>query len=112
MHFSVNFNTAVDASSPLFPGSDQHARFGELLNKCLQEHEEEVTASGYCCKDLGTHSVQNGAESYLASLVGGPPAAATCICAGWTMGKVRDMLRSVGQSVCGKVTVFASNSLS
>ena len=91
LHFSVNFNTIVDASSHLFPGNDQHARFGKLLNKVLLEHQDKVQASGYCCKDIGTHSVRKGAVSYLASLVSGPPAAATCICAGLTMGRVQDV---------------------
>ena len=91
LHFSCNYNTPVDVSSPLFHGSDQHARFGELLTKCLREHETELHAFGYQFEDLGTHSIRKGAVSYLASLVGGPPAAATCIRAGWTMGKVRDI---------------------
>ena len=81
----------VDVSTPLFHSLDQYARFGELLTKCLREHETELHAFGYQFEDLGTHSIRKGAVSYLASLVGGPPAAATCIRAGWTMGKVRDI---------------------
>ena len=46
---------------------------------------------GYEVNDIGTHSIRKGAVSYLASLPGGPPAASTCIRAGWTMGKVKDI---------------------
>jgi hypothetical protein len=46
---------------------------------------------GYQPGVLGTHSIRKGAVSYLASSPGGPPAASTCIRAGWTMGKVKDI---------------------
>ena len=91
LYFSTSFNAPVDLGSPLFPGSDQHSRFGDLLQKVLGEHEEELQAMGFKKQDIGTHSIRKGAVSYLASLVGGPPAASTCIRAGWTMGKVRDI---------------------
>ena len=41
---------------------------------------------GFEVTDIGTHSIRKVAISYLASLPGGPPIAAVCIRAGWTMG--------------------------
>jgi hypothetical protein len=46
---------------------------------------------GFLPGDIGSHSIRKGAVSYLLSLPGGPPAASTCIRAGWTMGKVKDI---------------------
>ena len=46
---------------------------------------------GFEVADIGSHSIQKGAISYLASLPGGPPIAAVFIQAGWTMGNIRDI---------------------
>ena len=46
---------------------------------------------GFEVTDIGTHSIRKGAISYLASLPGGPPIAAVCLWAGWTMGNIRDI---------------------
>ena len=91
LYFSTCFNTPLVNDSLLFPGNDQYQRFSKMLVRMLNEHEEEVSNLGYRNSDLGTHSIRKGAVSYLASLPGGPPAAAICIRAGWTMGKVRDI---------------------
>ena len=59
---------------------------------------------GFEVADIGTHSIQKGAISYLASLPGGPPIAAVCIQVGWTMGNIRDIymryISSGDQFVC------------
>jgi hypothetical protein len=49
-----------------------------------------VNTLGYHVKDIGTHSIRKGSASLVASLSGDPSAAAICIQAGWTMGKVCD----------------------
>jgi hypothetical protein len=85
------FNTVQNAGGLLFPGGGQDARFSALLAKVIVLKKREVKMMGYNLDDLGTHSIRKGAVSYLASLPGGPPAASTCIRAGWTMGKVRDI---------------------
>ena len=103
LHFSCNFNTPVDISSLLFPGTDQHTWCGKLLIKCLKKHVLENEALGYCVEDLGMHSIWKGAVSYLASLVCGPP---TCIWAGWTMVKVRDVYMQYMASGVGAVSLF------
>ena len=42
-------------------------------------------------KDLGVHSLQKGAASYVSSgSTCGPPQVATNIRAGWTMGQIQD----------------------
>ena len=61
------------------------------MQKVLGEHEDKLKAMRFRKQDIGTHSIQKGMVSYLASLVGGPPAASTCICASWTMGKLWDI---------------------
>jgi hypothetical protein len=65
--------------------------FLHVLGKVLEENAEKVSQMGYSNGDIGTHSICKGAILYLVSLPGGPPAAATCIRAGWTMGKVKDV---------------------
>jgi hypothetical protein len=85
------FNTQQTAGGLLFPGNGQDARFSIILARLLLSKKREVELMGYNVDDLGTHSIRKGAVSYLASLPGGPPAASTCIRAGWTMGKVRDI---------------------
>jgi hypothetical protein len=45
---------------------------------------------GYDISRLGPHSIRKGASSYLVSLPGGPPAAATSLHGGWSMGGVKD----------------------
>ena len=57
----------------------------------LHEYVDEVRLLGFKVTDIGMHSIQKGAISYLASLPGGPPIAAVCIRAGWTMGNIRDI---------------------
>ena len=105
VYFSCCFDTPQEPDGQLFPGSDQHQRFSKMLARCIVDHQEEVLALGFSPKDLGTHSIRKGAISYLASLVGGPPAASICIRAGWTMGKVRDIYMryvSSGDQFCGR----------
>ena len=105
LYFSCCFNTPQEYDSYLFPGSDQNQRFSRILVRCLSEHVDEVTSLGFAVNDVGTHSIRKGAISYLASLVGGPPAAAICLRAGWTMGKVRDIYMryvSSGDQFCGR----------
>ena len=65
---------------------------GNLLKKVLREHKEEVLSMGYDSIDeIGLHSVRKGVSTYLASMPGGPPAAALCLRAGWSMGQVKDI---------------------
>lgn len=91
LYFSSSFNTQQESDFFLFPGNRQNDRFAESLRRCLQQHKREVVEKGFAIADIGTHSIRKGAVSYLASLVGGPPAAAICIRAGWTMGRIRDI---------------------
>jgi hypothetical protein len=105
MYMSCCFNTTQHTDSFLFPGSDQSVRFGKMLSMVMKEHEEAVSLLGYTLKDIGTHSIRKGSVSYLSSLPGGPPPAAICIRAGWTMGKVRDIYMryvTVGDQFCGR----------
>lgn len=91
MYYSSCFNAIQSKDSFLFPGNEQAARFGKILGRVLAENVHTVSQLGYTLRDIGTHSIRKGAVSYLASLPGGPPAAAICIRAGWSMGKVRDI---------------------
>ena len=105
LYFSCCFETQQELDGPLFPGNDQHQRFSKMLARCIVDHQEQVFALGFLPRDLGTHSIRKGAISYLASLVGGPPAASICIRAGWTMGRVRDIYMryvSSGDQFCGR----------
>jgi hypothetical protein len=105
MYFSCCFSTVQHTDSFLFPGNEQPVRFGNVLNKVLKQHEAEVKLLGYLLCNIGTHSIRKGAVSYLSSLPGGPPPAAICIRAGWTMGRVRDIYMryvTTGDQFCGR----------
>jgi hypothetical protein len=103
LYFSCCFNLNQTCLGPLFPGPDQYQHFSNQLCCVLQEHEDEVRLLGYSVCDVGTHSIRKGAITYLSSLPGGPPIAAVCIRAGWTMGNIKDIymhyLTSGGQFV-------------
>ena len=90
-YFSCCLNVRPTADEFLFPGNDQYQRYSKQLYRVLHEHVDEVRLLGFEVADIGTHSIRKGAISYLASLPGGPPIAAVCIRAGWTMGNVRDI---------------------
>jgi hypothetical protein len=85
------FNLQQNFDGFLFPGKLQARRFGKILAAVLAKNEAEVIRLGFTLNDIGTHSIQKGAVSYLSSLPGGPSSAATCIRAGWTMGKIKDV---------------------
>ena len=91
VYLSSCFNTLQSADCYFFPGQDQSKRFGKILGIILKLKVNAVKELGYKIVDLGTHSIRKGAVSYLSSLPGGPPSAAVCIRAGWTMGKVKDI---------------------
>ena len=90
-YFSCCWNVRPTANEFIFPGNDQYQRYSKRLYRVLHEHVDEVRLLGFEVADIGTHSIRKGAISYLASLPGGPPIAAVCIQAGWTMGNVRDI---------------------
>ena len=54
LYFSTSCNTPVDLRSPLFPGSNQHSWFGDLLQKVLGEHKDELEAMRFRKQDIGT----------------------------------------------------------
>jgi hypothetical protein len=91
MYLTCCFNSGQSSEGLLFPGQKQESRFSVMLQKVLEKNWPEVNTLGFHEGDIGTHSIRKGAVSYLASLPGGPPAASTCIRAGWTMGKVKDV---------------------
>ena len=91
LYFACCVNMPQAPNDKLFPGKEQHTRFSNILVRCLTQYSDEVRALGFRPADIGTHSIRKGAVSYLSSMIGGPPAAAICIRAGWTMGRVRDI---------------------
>ena len=94
LYFATNFNTSQRRGMKLFPGraKNQSARVSQLFKKLLMEHEGEVLAMGYdSIHELGLHSIRKGVSTHLASLPGGPPPAALCLRAGWSMGPVKDI---------------------
>lgn len=91
MYLTCCFNSGQISEGLLFPGQKQESRFSVMLQKVIEKNWQTVSILGYHKGDIGTHSIRKGAVSYLASLPGGPPPASTCIRAGWTMGKVKDV---------------------
>lgn len=103
--YFLTFGVPLEATSKLFPGRNQYKRFGRLLKAMLEEHIDEVRAFGFEVSDIGTHSIRKGATTYLSSQPGGPPPAAICIRAGWTLGGVKDVYIKYEQSgdmFCGR----------
>jgi hypothetical protein len=94
LYLATNFNQDQSAGMRLFPGGGESrsARMSDLMQRCLYQHEEEVLAMGYSSiEEIGLHSIRKGVSTYLASLPGGPPPAALCLRAGWSMGQVKDI---------------------
>ena len=90
LYLTCCFYTPQHIGNRPFPGKDQCKRFGTLLGRVLKEHETEVKELGCELSDIGMHSIRKGTSSFPSSLPGGPSAAAICLRAGWTMGKVKD----------------------
>ena len=62
-----------------------------MLSCLIRDHEAEVSVLGVNPKMIVTHSIRKGAVTYMSSLPGGPLISSVCICAGWTMGTVKDV---------------------
>ena len=90
-YFSCCCNLPQNGQSWLFPGWDQYQRFLEMLSHLIQDHETEVSGLGVNPKMIGTHSIRKGAVTHMSSLPGGPSISSVCICAGWTMGTMKDV---------------------
>jgi hypothetical protein len=90
MYLTCCFNSLQNSASPLFPDVCQDTQFLSILSKVLQDNRRAVDRLGFCVGDISTHLIRKVVVTYLASSPGGPPAASTCIPAGWTMGCVKD----------------------
>ena len=67
-YFALFPEVLHDPDGRVYPGADtQNQRFGEILDKILLEHEEEVNALGYKCDEIGVHSIRKGATTYASS---------------------------------------------
>jgi hypothetical protein len=96
----------------LFHGANQYKRFQGLLSRLLRQ-DEVITADmrirGLVPSDLGTHSIRKGSTTHCVNTVDGPPLAAVCNRAGWSMGRVQDIYMRyeaagdyfVGRTACG-----------
>ena len=90
-YFSCCCNLPHNGQSWLFPGRDQYQQFSEMLAHLIRDHKAEVSELGVNPKMIGTHSIRKGAVTYILSIPGGPSILSVCICAGWTMGTVKDV---------------------
>ena len=90
-YFSCCCNLRQNGQSQLFPGWDQYQWFLDMLSHLIRDHEAEVSELGLNSKMIGTHSIRQGAVTYMSSLPGGPSISSVCIHAGWTMGTVKDV---------------------
>jgi hypothetical protein len=89
--YLLTFNARPFPEGRVFPGNRQYKRFGDLLRIVLRDNADAVCRCGHEPKDIGVHSIRKGAATYCSSQPGGPPAAAICVRAGWTMGNVQDI---------------------
>ena len=108
LYLATSFGEEQRRGMKLFPGSSnsQKQRAGDLLRRCLKEHEGEVLGMGYdSITDIGLHLIRKGVSTYLASLPGGPSPAALSIRGGWSMGQVKDIYfdhSEGGDEFCGR----------
>ncbi|KAG9401806.1 hypothetical protein AC1031_021973 [Aphanomyces cochlioides] len=73
----------TQSPGPLFPGSQQKARFGQILRQMVVEMQY---VSHY-----GTDSVRKGVATFACSgSTGGPSIASVCLRVGWSLGGVQD----------------------
>jgi hypothetical protein len=72
MYFSTCFSGGVHftENATICPGTLQEHCFSRFLNCILKEHEVEVKALGYDVSQIGSHSIQKCAASYITSMPG------------------------------------------
>ena len=71
--FCIYIGNLADTNQPLFPGDFQEDRFSKVLQCALENLPEHLlNLLGGDAADIGTHSTQKGAASYVLSHVGGP----------------------------------------
>jgi len=84
---------------PLFPGSQQKVRFGNVLRQMIS------SISGL--NHYGTHSIRKGVATFACSgTTGGPSIASVCLRVGWSLGGVQDRYiryESAGDQYLGRV---------
>ena len=99
-----------NGNNSLFPGNDQYRRFMGIFSKLLKDNAEDFKELGYEPNDLGSHSTRKGSETLVDSgSTVSPPLSAICLCAGWSMGSVKERYihyeaagdQFVGRTVCG-----------
>ncbi|KAH9094685.1 hypothetical protein LEN26_018176 [Aphanomyces euteiches] len=95
-------------SAFLFPGSNQKDRFGKSLAKLLLS---ELAQNGDSCenrkREIGTHSIRNGAATFVSSgITGGPSIVSVCLRCGWSLGNVMERYfryEAAGDQFTGRV---------
>lgn len=81
-----------DSNGMLFPGPKQEERFGVILQRVLEKHEEELKELGYQPGDIGVHSIRKGAGTFASSgTTAAPSSVSVNNRGGWTLGGVRDV---------------------
>ncbi len=85
-------------AGPIFPGSNQKARYGQILRQMIAEKEVNM---------FGTHSVRKGVATFACSgTTGGPSIASVCLRVGWSLGGVQDRYiryEAAGDQYLGRV---------
>ncbi|ETN21808.1 hypothetical protein PPTG_01900 [Phytophthora nicotianae INRA-310] len=89
----------TQAPGPLFPGSEQKARFGSALRKLIADQKHR--------NHYETHSIRNGVATFACSgCTGGPSIASVCLRVGWSLGGVQDRYiryETAGDQFLGRV---------
>ena len=79
----------ADLDGPLYPGSQesQSNRFSRMLAVVLKAHEKEVNEMGYNILEIGVHSIQKGATTFISSgTTAAPSSMSVDLRGGWSMG--------------------------
>ena len=75
----------------LFPHQHQYICFMNIFHKIIRDNKGMFEALGVKEGELGSHSCRKGVITLVsAGCTVCPPMAAICLCAGWSMGPVKD----------------------
>ena len=100
----------LNGSCKLFESTDPYQRYLKALCRILEANESTFEGMGVDIDDIGSHSARKGSATRCSTgCTVSPPMASICLCAGWSMGPVRERYihykkagdQFVGRTVCG-----------
>ena len=83
--------SVLNGSCKLFESTDPYQRYLKALCRILEANESTFEGMGVDIDDIGSHSARKGSATRCSTgCTVSPPMASICLCAGWSMGPVRE----------------------